>query len=67
MVTVDDLDPHKCSIYIYAFAKLNPSTYQLDVFDPWLDISLKVRAESSCVHHCHTSGKLVSALDDMPY
>ena len=42
-MTVDDLDPHKCTIYIYTFAKLDPSTYKMDVFDSWLDISLKVR------------------------
>ena len=39
---MDDLDPHKCTIYIYAFAKLDPTTYKMDVFDSWLDVSLKV-------------------------
>ena len=39
---MDDLDPHKCTIYIYAFAKLDPTTYKMALFDSWLDINLKV-------------------------
>ena len=39
---MDDLDPHKCSIYIYAFTKLDQKTYKMVLFDSWLDISLKV-------------------------
>ena len=41
-VTVSDLDPNKCSVYIYAFATLNPSTYEIEAADPALDINQKV-------------------------
>ena len=42
-VTVDDLDPSKCTIYIYAFATLNEHSLTMEPFDQHLDIDLKVR------------------------
>ena len=39
---MDDLDPQKCTIYIYAFTKLDPKTYKMVLFDKWLDINLEV-------------------------
>ncbi|XP_037071457.1 acidic mammalian chitinase-like [Pollicipes pollicipes] len=40
-VTVDDLDPSKCSIYIYAFATLDENTLTMKPFDTSLDIDKK--------------------------
>ncbi|KAF0295370.1 Chitotriosidase-1 [Amphibalanus amphitrite] len=37
-VTVDDLDPTKCTIYIYAFATLDERTLTMQPFDIHLDI-----------------------------
>ena len=39
--TVDDIDPSICTHLIYAFVALNPETYTVKVFDPYLDITLK--------------------------
>ena len=41
-VTVSDLDPNKCTVYIYAFATLNPTTYQIQSSDVGLDINQQV-------------------------
>ena len=40
-MTVDDLDPNKCTIYIYAFATLNENSLTMEPFDKHLDIDLK--------------------------
>lgn len=40
MYTVNNIDPNKCTHLMYAFAVLNPSTYELEIYDPWLDVDM---------------------------
>ena len=37
---VDDIDVNICTHVIYSFAVLNPTTYEMKVFDSWLDLDL---------------------------
>ena len=56
-VAVNDLDASKCTIYIYAFATLNPTTYQIQAHDVNLDITLKVSTitrNTVCLKKCTT-------------
>ncbi|KAF2360545.1 Glycoside hydrolase family 18 catalytic domain [Trinorchestia longiramus] len=38
---VENIDPFLCTHAIYAFATMNESTYEMQVFDSWLDIELE--------------------------
>ena len=37
---VDKLDPFECTHYIYGFAVLDDITYEMKVYDPYIDIDL---------------------------
>ena len=39
--TVQDIDLNSCTHVIYSFAVLDTSTYEMKVFDTWLDLDLK--------------------------
>ena len=40
MYTVDNIDPNKCTHLMYGFAILNPNTFELQIYDPWLDVDM---------------------------
>ncbi|XP_043212385.1 acidic mammalian chitinase-like, partial [Amphibalanus amphitrite] len=61
-VTAEDLDPHLCTIYVYSFAKLSPSTYQMEMFDPWLDGHLRNYERFLSLRKRNPSLKLLLAL-----
>lgn len=40
MFTVNDIDPMQCTHLMYGFAILDPQTYTLKIYDPWLDVDM---------------------------
>ena len=38
---IDDIDPGMCTHLVYAFAVLNTQSFEIKIFDQWLDIDLK--------------------------
>ena len=59
---VDDIDVNICTHVIYSFAVLNPTTYEMKVFDSWLDLDLNNYANFVGLKSKNPNVKLIIAL-----
>ena len=59
---VDDIDVNICTHVIYSFAVLNPTTYEMKVFDSWLDLNLNNYANFVGLKSKNPNVKLIIAL-----